>query len=138
MVPFPAAVQHPLFIADIPGWKNDNVPKSMTFEEDRRYLEDAISRLAAKSRLPIATRISDLLANSFERQFFELSLRNKHINREWIRCRNSKANIDVGLALEQLNAFVSLNMSMANHPSVTQVRDELLSNGNGVPQDWAS
>lgn len=38
-VPRPSAIQHPLFLADIPGWQSDDVSQDMTFEEDRRYLE---------------------------------------------------------------------------------------------------
>ncbi|KAG9228154.1 hypothetical protein BJ875DRAFT_528295 [Amylocarpus encephaloides] len=36
-MPAPSAIQHPLFIADIPGWLNDDVPKEMIFKEDRDY-----------------------------------------------------------------------------------------------------
>jgi hypothetical protein len=50
--PATSAIQHPLFITDIPGWRNDDIPKEMTFEEDRAYLEDAIGKLDAGSQSP--------------------------------------------------------------------------------------
>ncbi|KAE9377630.1 hypothetical protein N431DRAFT_541317 [Stipitochalara longipes BDJ] len=78
--PAPSAIQHPLFIADIPGWLNDDVPKEMTFEEDRAYLEHVIGKLDASSENP--GRIEHLLRTSFERQFLEMSLRNRKINDE--------------------------------------------------------
>ncbi|ROT36431.1 hypothetical protein SODALDRAFT_219541 [Sodiomyces alkalinus F11] len=85
LAPAPSAIQHPLFLADIPGWRNDHVPEGMTFEEDRAYLEYAISRLDA--RLGSPQRIHDLLRTSFERQFLELSLHNQRINEQYVKRR---------------------------------------------------
>ncbi|KAF2211848.1 hypothetical protein CERZMDRAFT_85234 [Cercospora zeae-maydis SCOH1-5] len=84
-VPIPAAVQHPAFIADIPGWCNDNVPPDMTFEDDRTYLEGAIRKLATESAS--YRMLPNLLGTSRERQFFELSLRNKRINEQYVKLR---------------------------------------------------
>ncbi|KAF4547012.1 Hypothetical protein D9617_70g089290 [Elsinoe fawcettii] len=47
IVPAGSAVQHPLFIADIPGWANDGVDDGETFHDDRAYLENAIAALEA-------------------------------------------------------------------------------------------
>ncbi|RDL37245.1 uncharacterized protein BP5553_04678 [Venustampulla echinocandica] len=77
-MPAPSAIHHPLFIADIPGWLNDDVPEGMTFEEDRSYLEHAIKKLDVSSEHP--GQIEHLLRTSFERQFLEMSLRNREIN----------------------------------------------------------
>ena len=82
-VPLPCAVQHPLFIADIPGWVND-VPEGMTFHDDRLYLERAVQAQVGKLDCPKAQDIPALLSSSSNRQFFELGLINKAINRQYI------------------------------------------------------
>jgi hypothetical protein len=38
VAPLPAAIHHPWFIADTPGWNNDGVRVGETFGEDRAYL----------------------------------------------------------------------------------------------------
>lgn len=104
-------------MADIPGWKNA-IPDDMTFEDDRRYLEGAVSKLAGESSHPRAQSIAQLLSSCFERQFFELSLRNKRINERYIDLRINGSEID-GIALqEQLEAFLVLNPSLRYDASI--------------------
>lgn len=125
--PAPSAIQHPLFIADIPGWQNDDVPKEMTFEEDREYLEHAIGKLDASSEYP--GRIKHLLRTSFERQFFEMSLRNRKINDEYVqRLFTDNIVLDRNAALEQLEDFLSVNESMRGLPTVLDLRNRLINN----------
>ncbi|KAI1419234.1 hypothetical protein F5Y12DRAFT_789230 [Xylaria sp. FL1777] len=83
LLPLAAAVQHPLFIADIPGWQIDNVPPEMIFDDDRTELERIIDRLAIQKK-----------------QFFEMSLQNMRISAEYTRVKLSlgkfiRSNLDL-------------------------------------------
>lgn len=122
LVPMPAAVQHPLFIANIPGWQND-VPEDMTFEEDRAYLENVIRKLDLGSQ--ISGRLEHLLRTSFERQFFELSLHNRRINSEYIRQRFKDTRSNRDAAIKQLEDFLSVHESMRTLPAVLEVQKRL-------------
>lgn len=99
------------------------IPKDMTFEEDRAYLENAIGKLDAGPQT--FGRIEHLLRTSFERQFFELSLHNRRINEKYIqqRFKDIKSNRDA--ALKQLEDFLSVNDSMRALPAVLDVRGRL-------------
>lgn len=120
IVPAASAIQHPLFIADISGWRNDGVPQGMTFEEDRAYLEHAIRKLEGGGG-PIAT----LLEGSRERQFFELSLHNSRINDKYVEQR-LEGVILKNAALEQLEDFLSAHESMRSLPIVLDVQAQLM------------
>ncbi len=117
--PAPSAVQHPLFIANVPGWLND-VPEGMTFEEDRTYLENAIGKLGSG-----ADRIQNLLQTSFERQFMELSLHNRRINDEYINHGLKGRKLDQQKALEELNDFLQRNKGMSGVVSVLELQKRL-------------
>lgn len=119
-VPAPAAIHPPLFIANIPGFHNDDIPEDMDFVEDRAYLEAAIRRLSKG-----ADNIADLLASSSGRQFFELSLRNKQINKEYIRRRLGNAEFDKKTMCVQLNMFLLANVDMESHTTVVELRSKL-------------
>lgn len=120
--PAPAVIQHPLFLADIPGWRS-NAPESMTFEEDRAYLEHAIGKLDA--RLGSPHRMAYLLRTSFERQFFELSLHNRRVNEQYIKRRYDPRGLSTKSALQQLDDFLSAHESMKALPGVVELRDSL-------------
>ena len=123
--PAPSAIQHPLFIADIPGWLNDDVPEEMTFEEDRAYLEHAIGKLDASSKYP--GRIKHLLQTLFKRQFLEISLRNRKINDKYVqRIFKDNTTLNKNAALEQLEDFLSVNESMRGLPTVLNLRSCLI------------
>jgi hypothetical protein len=122
-VPAPSAIQHPLFLANIPGWQNDDVPMDMTFEEDRSYLENAIGKLDAGSQNP--GQIEYMLRTSFERQFFELSLHNRWINDEYIQRRFKNTRMNREAALKQLEEFLSVHESMRALPAVLEVQSRL-------------
>jgi hypothetical protein len=99
IVPAPIAVQHPLFISNIPGYLN-RVPKDMDFAEDRAYLVEAMRKLSTD-----ASNVADLLSSSFERQFFELSLRNRHVNNEYFELRLE--NVEFPKMLELISSIFS-------------------------------
>ena len=123
LAPAPSTVQHPLFLAGIPGWRND-VPAGMTFEDDRAYLEQAIGKLEARRGRP--GRIEYLLRTSFERQFFELSLHNRRCNEEYIRTRFDDAEWGKDVALRQLDDFLSANdESIQALPAALALRERL-------------
>lgn len=124
VAPAASAIQHPLFIADIPGWRNDGVPEGMTFEDDRAYLEHAIRKLEDNAG-PIAT----MLESSRERQFFELSLCNSRINHEYVEQRLQGCLQKVAL-LNELENFLSLHESMRSIPKVLSIRAQLTGEEN--------
>jgi hypothetical protein len=67
VAPLPAIINHPWFIADIPGWNNDGVASGESFKEDRTYLEHAIKEREISRHLPLT--VSTLLCNSGMRLF---------------------------------------------------------------------
>ncbi|KAK3376724.1 hypothetical protein B0T24DRAFT_677593 [Lasiosphaeria ovina] len=125
-VPLAAAVQHPLFIADIPGWLNDGVPPDMTFEDDRVMLESIVHRLSTTSPSPIAKEVPALLRTSRERQFFEMSLRNKQINAEYTREKLVPSSINKTMALRNLAEFLESNPDLQKDPGIQQLETRLL------------
>lgn len=97
----------------------------MIFEEDRAYLEHAIGKLDVSSEYP--GRIKYLLRTSFERQFLEMSLRNRKINNEYVqRIFKDDITLDKNAALEQLEDFLSVNESMRGLPTVLNLRSCLI------------
>lgn len=122
ILPLPAVVNHPLFIADIPGWNNDGVSEGTTFEKDRHFLEEEIRKLSAASTLPHASHIPELLESSYERQTFELSLRNKKINEEWARRDDGVAD---SVALEHLESFLVSDPAMESNDKLQALRKSL-------------
>lgn len=123
-VPAAAAIQHPLFIADIPGWLNDT-PEAMTFENDRKYLEDAICALCMETGNPDIRHIPMLLSSCFERQFLELSLRNKAINVKYIDQRYASFKQNRTLIAKQLEEFIAAHSEMQNEPEVLKIQELL-------------
>lgn len=112
-VPAPAAIQHPLFIANIPGIRNDDAPQDMDFTEDRAYLENAIRELCVDG-----SNVADLLATSRERQFFELSLRNKRVNEEYIRLRCGRVANSQQILEQELEEFFHKHAGMRDNPAL--------------------
>jgi hypothetical protein len=135
VVPLAAAVQHPLFIADIPGWLNE-VPPGMTFEADRAELEHVIDHLATSSALSApssaeavaaAKAIPSLLRTSRSRQFFELSLRNRRINAEYTRLELALNPIDKVVALRSLAEFLDGNSDLRSDTGILRLGTRLRS-----------
>lgn len=112
-------MQHPLFMANVPGWLED-VPENMAFEEDRAYLENAIGNLDNG-----AGSIRALLETSFERQFMELSLHNRRINQEYITRRLLGKEFDQKKILEELEDFLEKNPDMRGADGVEKLRSHL-------------
>lgn len=117
VVPAPSAIQHPLFIANIPGINNDNVPEALDLSEDRAYLEDSIRRLSFGNDSSVA----DLLADSYERQFFELSLRNKKVNTEYIKLRGETNSLGARDLCDELQKAFVENPDWADVPALTEL-----------------
>ncbi|KAG5981429.1 hypothetical protein E4U55_002962 [Claviceps digitariae] len=127
-LPMPAVVHYPLFIANIPGWMTD-APAGMTFEEDRAFLESTVSKLAAEAHHSNASGITDLLKSSFERQFLELSLRNKRINRCYIDMKIKNALFEKAVIREQLVAFLSIHPELQEDPRISELSLRLEGSG---------
>jgi hypothetical protein len=119
LVPAPAAVHHPLFIVGIPGYRIA-APGGTDFAEDRLYLESAI-----RKQCPDAGGIADLLASSFERQFFEMALRNKRISQEYARLRLGPTKCGKEALSKQLDEFLLRNKKMETHLALKTLRERL-------------
>jgi hypothetical protein len=117
VVPAPSAIQHPLFIANIPGINNDNGPEALDLSEDRAYLEDSIRRLSFGDDSSIA----DLLTDSFERQFFELSLRNKRVNTEYVKLRGETNTLGAKDLFDELQMAFHENPSWNDVPALAKL-----------------
>lgn len=81
--------------------------------------------LFGKSPGRLADLLADLLASSWERQFFELSLRNKRTNEEHIRPKFDSAEYDKKALGDQLDEFVSANKGAGNGPAFIKLRRQL-------------
>lgn len=126
-VPAPAAIHHPLFIANIPGFYT-GVPETMDFAPDRAYLEAAIRKLSSSSERDSANHIADLLASSFERQFFEMALRNRRINDEYVRLRllgGNPGEVDKKALRDELEEFLVRNGDLRGHVAVVELERRL-------------
>jgi len=117
VVPAPSAIQHPLFIANIPGINNDNVPENLDLSQDRAYLEDSIRRLSSGGDSSVA----ELLADSFERQFSELSLRNKKVNTEYVKLRGETDTLGVKDLCHELQKAFHENPDWAGVSALTSL-----------------
>lgn len=111
-------------MADIPGWRGDNIPEGANFSEDRAYLETAIKKLEASGPQSPGL-ISQLLETSRERQFFELSLHNRMINNEYVT-RRLDTEFEKDAAMVQLEDFLSGHEAMRTLPAVLDLRAQLL------------
>lgn len=126
-VPAPAAIHHPLFIANIPGFYT-GVPETMDFAPDRAYLEAAIRKLSSSPERDSANHIADLLASSFERQFFEMALRNRRINDEYVRLRllgEKNGEVDKKALRDELEEFLVRNGDLRGHVAVVELERRL-------------
>lgn len=126
-VPAPAAIHHPLFIANIPGFYT-GVPEIMDFAPDRAYLEAAIRKLSSSSERDSANHIADLLASSFERQFFEMALRNRRINEEYVKLRllgEKNGEVDTKALRDELEEFLVRNGDLRGHVAVVELERRL-------------
>jgi hypothetical protein len=121
VVPAPSAIQHPLFIANIPGINNDNVPEALDLSEDRAYLEESIRRLPSGN----GSSVAELLAHSFERQFFELSLKNKKVNAEYAKLRGVTNTLGPRDLRDELQKFFHKNPDWADVPALTRLLGQI-------------
>jgi len=91
----------------------------MRFPDDRLYLENAVRKLSADDSI-----VADLLASSQDRQFLEMSLRNKRINEEYIKSYHNMVDLhyDCQELRAQLDDFLSANVELAADPHITSLR----------------
>lgn len=121
-VPGPSAIQHPLFIAEVPGWSDGPVPAGTSFAEDRHYLEAAIRRQVPHWEAEI---FKLLLADSYSRQYFEMSLRNKRVNEEYTREEVLRSNLRPEDLLDQLEQSLRVNEDLRGTPKIQELRKRL-------------
>lgn len=100
-------------MADIPGDRYVDGQEGTDFAEDRAYLENAIRKQSAT-----ASDIADLLASSYERQFFEMFLRNKRINKEYVNLRCGDMDSIQNVLSQQLDQFLARKSEVANHSAI--------------------
>lgn len=124
LVPLAASVHFPAFLANIPGWNTSGQPDD--FVGDREYLAAAIQARYC-NRPADGRRISRLLDNSFERQFFEMSLSIRQVNEQYIRLRGGDVDIDAvkDHLMEQLTAFLARNQDLRNSERVLSLIERL-------------
>lgn len=117
--PLPSVIHHPWFIADIPGWHNDNglsqdesESEGRDFLSDRLFLEDAIREKETERDLSlspaIASTVSGLLHGSGERLFFQAAFHYRDIHEHFVRrfCVWTEENLRA--ARVQLDAVLGL------------------------------
>jgi hypothetical protein len=126
VTPLMTAVQHPLFIADIPGWHNDGVKEGETFEDDRRYLVEVMAR--EEQRRKMDSSRSHMLKDSSGRQFFEASLHNREISRKYIERYIQRTDKALLTAQMELDRFIERNKDFNNDPRTIQLRATLDTN----------
>lgn len=108
----------------------------MDFAPDRAYLEAAIRKLSSSSssssssspERDSANHIADLLASSFERQFFEMALRNRRINDEYVRLRllgEKNGEVDKKALRDELEEFLVRNGDLRGHVAVVELERRL-------------
>lgn len=100
----------------------------MDFAPDRAYLEAAIRKLSSSSERDSANHIADLLASSFERQFFEMALRNRRINDEYVRLRllgEKNREVDKKALRDELEEFLVRNGDLRGHVAVVELERRL-------------
>lgn len=114
-------MQHPLFLANIPGWFED-VPDDMTFEDDRAYLEGVIDRLDVASGNP--RKIGQMLRESYERQFLQMSLHNRSVNSQYSQ-RDIRRYYGETDRLQELESFLVCNNDLRAYDCVQRLQ------GNG-------
>lgn len=123
VVPAGSAIQHPLSIADIPGWVNDGRAGGETFEEDRLYLEQIIESLHDEPT--VGTKLRRLLETSHDRQFLELSLRNKRINAEYGERILPQTSIQQSTLQLALDGFLSRHEEMKSDHDILRIHQDL-------------
>lgn len=101
----------------------------MDFAPDRAYLEAAIRKLSSSSsERDSANHIADLLASSFERQFFEMALRNRRINDEYVRLRllgEKNGEVEKKALRDELEEFLVRNGDLRGHVAVVKLERRL-------------
>nr|POE54899.1 hypothetical protein CFP56_64572 [Quercus suber] len=120
LVPTPAAIQFPVFMANIPGFLDADISASTDFINDRLYLEQRMRGMS-----PDGEMIADMLSNSCEREFFEMSLRNKRINAEYIRLNAGDGSFDQTTLGSQLEEFLLKNPDMIDDDAVIPLGDRI-------------
>ena len=127
VAPLPAIIHHPWFIANIPGWHNNGVSESESFEVDRRYLEESIKEKEMSQHLPLT--VSTLLSDSSRRLFFHSAFHFKDIHEEFVRMHCPWTEKNIKAALPQLDAVLHLYPELAGEEGVQEVKELLRRSG---------
>lgn len=133
VAPLPAIIHHPWFIADIPGWNNDGISESESFEADRRYLEESIRQKEVLQHLPLT--VSILLSDSGRRLLFQSAFHFKGIHEEFVKMHCSWTEENIRAAMPQLDAVLRLYPELAGEEGVREVRELLRRSGEQQGQE---
>jgi hypothetical protein len=120
VAPLPAAIHHPWFIADTPGWNNDGVRVGETFGEDRAYLEAAIERLERLRGLPHT--VSALLRGSGERLFFQSAFHFQGIHERFVEANCHWTERHLKSARSELDTVLHLYPDLGEKSGAQRVR----------------
>jgi hypothetical protein len=73
---------------------------------------------------PCDIDVASLLEGSRGRQFFQLSLHNRDMNREYAEMYFKKSELDAGIILGQLDDFLQSRPDLEGHPKVSRIRND--------------
>lgn len=120
---FPKLIEH------IPGAAPPDLPSELQyldFAEDKEYFVAALSEKEGRQSKDGKTPIADLVKNSTERAFFEMSHNFQAVHPEFAKrhCQRTKENIEA--AKEELEKFISKDTEFTDTDgSVVDVKREL-------------
>ncbi|KAJ6019504.1 hypothetical protein N7522_001571 [Penicillium canescens] len=123
VAPLPAIINHPWFIADIPGWNNDGVANGESFKEDRTYLENAIKKKELSRHLPLT--VSTLLSDSGTRLFFQSAFHFRDIHEKFVKMHCPRTEKNIKSARSQLDTVLRLYPELGDSEDVQKLKDLL-------------
>lgn len=104
--PLPAVIHHPWFIADIPGWNSGVADTRRACSDDRHFVEYGMMMWEVNEG--IDRLISELLAGSGDRFFFQSSFHYKDIHEAFVELHCHKTRTNVLAAKTQLDRALEL------------------------------
>ena len=128
IAPLPSVVQYPLFIANIPGLPNNIAKDGMNVEEQKLYFLQAIRKLEVTRGLDYT--ISQLLRDSWARQFFERSLHIESVNEQFNKMHSGRTRKHREIARAQLEEFLAMNSDYRDAPGIVKVKEALAQEAN--------
>ncbi|KAJ5925016.1 hypothetical protein N7454_007655 [Penicillium verhagenii] len=119
--PLPAVINHPWFIADIPGWNNFGVEDGETFENDRIFLENAIKQKETERQM--SCTVSMLLRDSGKRFFFQSAFHYQGIHEEFVGMHCTRTEDNMRAAASQLDIVLDLYPDLVGIEGVQRAMD---------------